>query len=264
MRGLGAEQRSVGRVRVDRSGALRHVVRGWLRVGRVGCGREEMAGIGAADVNLHLDDLDGVRGAGLHAGGGLAGPEPLVAHVALPHDAEPLVVFRHIVGALQNAVLAADALVIEVADDAGDRILFVRQDGASVEATRVRAVVAGGGDGLLVRGGARAADHQPDIAPGFRLVEAVEGMAGHHAGLATGAGIQIHLERVLFARAGGSEGNELRAERGPQNTRLALVIGPAGRDDRGLQPALLGEQFVHEGEERGLLAGSDHYFEWEL
>ena len=56
------------------------------------------------------------------------------------------VVLRHLVRAGEHAVLAADALVVEVLDDAGDRVLLVRVHRAAVQARRVEAVVAGGRD----------------------------------------------------------------------------------------------------------------------
>ena len=58
----------------------------------------------------------------MDAGGGFTFGETAVAHVALADDAEAFVVFRDIIRALEHAVLAADALIIEVADNAGERI----------------------------------------------------------------------------------------------------------------------------------------------
>src|SRR5690606_33504471 len=87
---------------------------------------------------------------GLHAGGGFAFGEAAVAQVAFAHDSEAFVVFGNVIRALEHAVAAADALVVEVAHDAGERIFFVGEHGAAVEARGVGAVVAGGGDGLLV------------------------------------------------------------------------------------------------------------------
>src|SRR5690349_19988954 len=125
----------------------------------------------------HLDDLDRLRRAGLHAGGRFAAAETLVAHVALPYDTEAVAVLRHVVGALQHTVLAADALVIEVAHDASDRILLIHEHRTAVEAARISAVVAGRGDGLLVRSEAIASADITDIAPGCIFLESVEGMA---------------------------------------------------------------------------------------
>jgi len=48
----------------------------------------------------------------------------------------------------------------------------------------------------------RAADDHPDIAPGLSDVETIQGMTSRHARLATGAAIEIHLERQLLTRTG--------------------------------------------------------------
>ena len=61
------------------------------------------------------------------------------------------VVLRHVVRAGQRAVLAAEALIVEVLDDAGDRILLVGVHRAAVHARRIEAVMAGRRDGLLHR-----------------------------------------------------------------------------------------------------------------
>ena len=97
-----------------------------------------------------------------------------MAHVALTDDAETLVVFRHVVRAFQHAILAANALVVQMLDDAGARILLVGEHGAAGHARRIGAMVAGGGDGLLIGCGGCAADEKADVAPGFVFVETVE------------------------------------------------------------------------------------------
>ena len=51
-----------------------------------------------------------------------------------------------------------------------------------------------------------------DVAPGFVFLEAVERVAGDDAGLAAAAGVEIDLKRILLARAGLGERNELGAE----------------------------------------------------
>ena len=80
-----------------------------------------------------------------------------MAHVAFSNDAALFRIFRDVVGALENAVGAADALVVEVADDAGVLVLFVGTDRAAVHAAGILAMVAGGGDGLLPAGRVLAA-----------------------------------------------------------------------------------------------------------
>ena len=154
-------------------------------------------------------DADGLVGTGLDAGGRLAVLQAVAAHVALAHDAALLVVLGRVVGAHQDAVLAADALVIEVLDDAGDRILLVGLDRAAGQAGGLQAVVARGGDGLL-RGGLRgSAVQQADGAPDLAVVQAVQVVAAGDAGLAAGAQIQVDLERVLLAGARCLAGNEI-------------------------------------------------------
>ncbi len=200
--------------------------------------------------------------AGLRAGGGLAGAEALVAHVAFADDAESRAVFRHVVGALQHAILAADALVIEMTHDAGDRILFVSEHRTAVEAAGIGAMVAGGGDGLLIGCGGGTAVHEADIAPGFVVLKTVEGVAGDHAGLAAAAGVQVDLKGVLLARSGPGERDEALEIYRFSFTIYDLVEGGARADDRGLQPALFGQEIGKKGA-KGLTVG-DHYSEWAL
>ena len=110
----------------------------------------------------------------MRAGRGLAVSEAAVVHVAFADDAEAGVEFRNVVGALQDAVAATDALIVEMADDAGQRIFFVRENRTAVKTCRIGAVVTRGGDRLregLAR--VRAGD-EPDIAPRFVFVETVE------------------------------------------------------------------------------------------
>jgi hypothetical protein len=56
-------------------------------------------------------------GQGLDARGGFADPQPISAHIAFANNAQARGVPRHFVRALENAVLAADALVIEMPND---------------------------------------------------------------------------------------------------------------------------------------------------
>jgi hypothetical protein len=55
-------------------------------------------------------------------------------------------------------ILAADTLVIEVADDACKGIFIIGQHRAAVGASGVSTMMAGGGNRLEMRLGARAAD----------------------------------------------------------------------------------------------------------
>ena len=169
------------------------------------CGRKGGGG--------NVDDGDGFGGAGLHAGGGFAVGEALVAHVAFADDATVMGILWDVVGAFKDAVFAADALVIEVADNAGVLFLFVGSDGAAVHALGVEAVVAGGGDGLLET---VASFEEADVAPGFVFIEPVESVAGHDAGFAAGAFVELDLEGVLFAVAGFFEWDEVFVEVGAE------------------------------------------------
>ena len=118
----------------------------------------------------------------------------------------PAWILRDVVGTGQRAVLAAEALVVEVPDDPGDRVLLVGVHRAGRQAGRVEAVVAGGRHVLEHRQAGTPPDEQADVAPGFALVEPVERMAGRHARLAARAAVEIDLEGVLLARSGGLAG----------------------------------------------------------
>ena len=87
-------------------------------------------------------DADGLAGAGLDAGRGFAGGQAIAAHVALAHDSQRRIVLRHFVRAFEHAILAADALIIEVPDDAGRGIFFVSEHRATRQATRIDAMMA--------------------------------------------------------------------------------------------------------------------------
>ena len=97
-----------------------------------------------------IDDPDADRlvRAGLDARRRLADLEPIAAHVALADDPLARVELGGVVGAGERAVLAAEALVVEVLDDPRDRVLLVGIDRAGVQAGRVEAVVAGRRDVL--------------------------------------------------------------------------------------------------------------------
>ena len=66
------------------------------------------------------------------------------AHVAFTNDAALVRIFGNVVGAFKDAILAPNALVIEMADNAGAWVFFVIQNGATVQAGRIDAVMAGG------------------------------------------------------------------------------------------------------------------------
>ena len=77
-------------------------------------------------------------------------------------------------------------------------------------------------------------ENQADVAPGFVFVESVERMAAGDAGFAAGAGIEIDLEGVLFAGAGGGERDELRTRRGVRR----VLVGGGEAGDGGVEATL--------------------------
>jgi hypothetical protein len=191
-----------------------------------------------------LDDrnTDGLAGAGLDARRGFANGQAMVAHVALSYDPQATRVLRHLVRTLHDAVLAANALVIQVTNDACKRILLVGKHRAAAQTTGIHAVMAGGGDVLL--NGWSAADEQSDTAPRLAFLEAVERVAGGDAGFATGTFIKLDFKSVLLTVSWAREWNKptIRLFSG----LMAVPIVPV-RETIGSRPlAFLGEQGVDE------------------
>jgi hypothetical protein len=118
-------------------------------------------------------DRDGPVGTRLHAGRRFTDSEARRAHVAFPHDAAFRGILRHIIRTFEHTILAADALVIEVSHDAGVRLLFIRAHRTAFEARGLEAVMACGGDGLLIWRGARAAMDRAGGPPDFIVIESV-------------------------------------------------------------------------------------------
>jgi len=116
-------------------------------------------------------------------------------------------------------------LVIEVTDNSGDRILFVGEDRAAIQTGWVGAVMTGRRDRLLKRVCGVVADKQPDIPPGFIFIQTVEGVAPRDTRLASSAGIQVHLEGILFVDVGLRERDEFREASNGSVGRLHIV-GP--------------------------------------
>ncbi len=85
----------------------------------------------------------------------LAHRQPVTAHVALADNSLARVVFGGIVRTGERAILAADALIVEMADNSGVRVFLVGVNRTGVEARRVQAVVACGRH-VLENGQARA------------------------------------------------------------------------------------------------------------
>ncbi len=159
----------VGGQQVARQGSLGFVNGGRKGVAWLGSGRKELVGFAFFENRFLVDcaNADGLGGAGLDAGRGFADGQAVVAHVALADDAFGGAVTRDIVGTFEDAVLAADTLVVQVADDAGDRVFFKSEHGAADHAGGFDAMVAGGGDVLHEGLFGGAAGEESDAAPGF-------------------------------------------------------------------------------------------------
>ncbi len=189
----------------------------WL-CGKVGRGGACVAGIKCAcddaaaiwhGIELHDFDFDGFIRTGLHAGRGFTFREAALAHVAFAHNATLKIELRHLIRAFQNAVAATDALVIEMAHNAGDGVFVIGEHRAAIRTGGIGAVMAGGGDGLQVGLLARA-NEQAHVAPAFAFIESIQRMAGGHAGLAAGAGIEIDLEAILLTGIRFAQRDEMR------------------------------------------------------
>src|SRR3979411_1208418 len=101
-------------------------------IGHTGC---VAGGVIAAPFQLINDfDLNGVFGTGVDTGRFEAIGEAAMAHVTFADDTALRVELRHGVRAVPDAVLAADASVRGVKDDAGDGIFGVGVDGAALDA----------------------------------------------------------------------------------------------------------------------------------
>jgi hypothetical protein len=106
-------------------------------------------------------------------------------------------------------------------------------------------MVTSGGDGLLVGSGGCAAVDQTDVTPGFVFIKAVERMTGGDAGFASGAGVEINFEGVLFSRAGGGQRNE----RAGRRAREPVFVERGKAGDRSLEALLFEEQFAEKRRE---------------
>jgi hypothetical protein len=122
-----------------------------------------------------------------------------VAHVALADDAALGVELRDGIGAVPNAVLAADAGVGGVEDDAGDGVFGVGVDGAALDALGAEAVIAAHGEVEALGVGVGTAFDFADAAPAQVGRGIVLLVAGDLAGAATDAFGHVEVEAVLFA-----------------------------------------------------------------
>ena len=113
-----------------------------------------LAGRGANALDIRFrDEPDGDRAAGarLNARRRFTDCEASVAHVAFANDAASGGIFWNVVRTFENAILAADALVIEVTHNSRVSVLFIGQNRAAVETSGINAMMAGGSNNLLVR-----------------------------------------------------------------------------------------------------------------
>jgi hypothetical protein len=85
---------------------------------------------------------------------------------------------------------------------------------------------------------------EPNAAPGFIIVEAVEVVAGRDTGLAAGTGIQIYSERILLAQTGRPGWQQLAIKFCWRWNRTPLVTPRKPFNRR--EPLLFGQQFVYE------------------
>jgi hypothetical protein len=122
-----------------------------------------------------------------------------VAHVAFADDPALGVELRDGVGAVPDAVLAADAGFGGVKDDAGDWIFCVGVDGTAASAVCGEAVVATHGEVVANGVGPGAAFDFSDATPTEIGGIAVLLVAGDFAGAAADALGHVEVEAVLFA-----------------------------------------------------------------
>ncbi len=123
-----------------------------------------------------------------------------MAHVAFAHDAALGIELRDRVGAVPDAVLAADAGIGGMQHDAGDWIFFVSIDRAALEAVGGEAVVAAHRE--IVASGVRPgaafdlADAPPANVGGISVLLVARDLAG----AAADALRHIEVKAILFAR----------------------------------------------------------------
>ena len=138
--------------------------------------------------------------------------------------------------------MTADALVIEVAHNAGDRVFLVCQNRAAVEASRVNTMMTCRCDCLLEGSPPIVAHKLTDIAPSFAVIEAVERVTRGDARFAAAAFIEIHLESELLARCGRGERNQVAVAR---RGNLMTVVSARELLDRG-KLTLFSKQVVNQ------------------
>jgi hypothetical protein len=131
-----------------------------------------------------------------------------------------------------------------VAYDAGARVFLISKDGAAFEAGGLNAMMTGGRDRLLEGVLFRASVEEPDTAPGFVFVEAVQLVAGGDTGFAARTSVQVNRKGILLAPAGKSAREQFAVESGMGRERVALVV--QGEPFDRSEPMLFLQQLVDE------------------
>ena len=126
--------------------------------------------------------------------------------------------------------------------NARDRILVVGQHRAAVEATGIRAMMAGRGDGLLKRLPPVVAEKKTHSTPRFTLIETVQAVTRADAGFAAGTFVEIDFKRVLLPRLRLREGNEVAVILFLRGTGVEFVL--FGKTTHDSETLLLGQQFI--------------------
>ena len=153
-------------------------------------------------------DLDGGFGAGVDAGGFETIGEAAVAHIAFADDAALGVELGDGVGAVPDAILAADAGVGGVEDDAGDGVFGVGVDGAAFDALGIETVVATHGEIVPLGVGVGATFDLADASPADVGGVTVLLVAGDLAGAAADALGHVEVEAELLVGQEGALGDE--------------------------------------------------------
>ena len=116
-----------------------------------------------------------------------------------PDDPLALIVFR-IIWTCHRAVLAANALVVEMPDNSRSRVFLISVDRTDIRARRVEAMMARGCHMLKNGKLRRAAKHEVHVARRLAFVQAVQVVAGRDACLASGTTVEVDLKRKLLTR----------------------------------------------------------------
>ena len=178
-------------------------------------------------VPLDLRDRDRLVRTRLDARRGFAVGQPLVTHVALADDAQPVAVTRHLVRAHHRAIFATDALVVQMPNDPRVGLLLVSLHRTPDQTTGVLTVMTGRRDvgnrcpslregRTDTRRPSRREGQRSDPTPCLGLLQSVHCVARHNARLATAAFVEVHLERVLLVG---------RRRRGRHQSAVILRLG---------------------------------------